>query len=347
MKLGLFHLEDGDRLLIVIHHLVIDGISWRILFGDIETLYNQYKEGEGFDLPLKSDSFKSWSEKLSSYANSESFLTEKSYWKKLESMSVASIPKDFDNKDNIVKDIGILSFSLNKSDTKLLLSSVNNAFNTDINDILLTGLGLGIKKTFGNSQVLIALEGHGREEILEDMDIGRTIGWFTSLYPVILDISFGNDLGRQIKEVKEVLHQVPNKGIGYGILRYLTSNEHKLDIEFNFKPQISFNYLGQFDADLKQTSFYIARESVGNMHSERMQMVYELDVSGIIERGRLRILIAYNKKQFKSDTISKLIKSYETELSKIISFCSQKQEKESIPSDFSYRGLAIEDVDGL
>ncbi|UCH95917.1 MAG: amino acid adenylation domain-containing protein, partial [Candidatus Aminicenantes bacterium] len=350
MKLGLFHLDDGDRLLIAVHHLVIDGVSWRILFDDIETLYNQYKQGKQLVLPSKTDSFKLWSEKLSAYADSKIFLKEKTYWQKIESAEspASSIPKDFDVADNYIKDTGSLSFTLREEETGRLLTKVNETFRTEINDILLTALGMGIKETFGHERVLIVLEGHGREQILEDIDISRTVGWFTTLYPVLMDVSYAGDRGRQIKEIKETLRRIPNKGIGYGILKYLSGEENKKEIEFKLKPQISFNYLGQFDADVKQfSSFEIARESAGNSQSPNSRREYLLDVSGITANNRLTMTTLYNKTYFKPETISALVDNLETELKNIIEFCCSREKVERTPGDFTYKELSIETIDRL
>ena len=348
MKLGLFHLGDGDRLLIVIHHLVIDGISWRILFEDIETLYSQYKKGEKLTLPLKTDSFKLWSENILKYANSKSFFKEKKYWQLIESTDISPIKTDWREVENYVKDSVNISFSLNVEDTEKLLTQVNRAFRTEINDILLMAVGMAIKKSFGIELVLIALEGHGREELLEDIDISRTVGWFTSIFPVILDMSYSNDLGREIKEIKEILRRIPNKGIGYGILKYLTSVENKREIDFKLKPQISFNYLGQFDADINQKScFEIAKESAGISQSLNGNRQYLIDVSGMIANNCLTISIVYNKKHFKPDTVSGLIGNVELELKRVVEFCSSKVNLEFTPSDFTYKALSIETVDRI
>jgi len=348
MKLGLFQLDDGDRLLIVVHHLVIDGVSWRILFEDIETLYSRYIQGGKFALPLKTDSFKLWSEKLSAYANSKTFLKEKIYWQKIEAMEVHPIPKDFYVDDNYIKDTTNVSFTLGNEQTGLLLTKVNEAFRTEINDILLTALGMAVKKTFGQDRVLIALEGHGREQILEDMDIGRTVGWFTSVYPVLVDNSYAGDLGRQIKEIKETLRRIPNKGIGYGILKYLTREENKKEIEFKLKPQISFNYLGQFDTDVKQiSSFEIAKESGGNSRSLKNRREYILDVSGMMSGDRLTMTISYNKTHFKTGTMTSLIRNFKSEIKHLIALCSSKDKTGFTPADFTYKGLSMEKVDEL
>ncbi|MGE5342713.1 MAG: non-ribosomal peptide synthase/polyketide synthase [Candidatus Omnitrophota bacterium] len=348
MKLGLFHLADGDRLLIVIHHLVVDGVSWRILFEDIDILYRQYTNGAKPALPPKSDSFKLWSEKLSSYAREKELQKEKDYWQRMKTHSLASIPKDFDIDDNAVGDTRHVSFTLGEKETEQLLTTVNKAFGTESNDILLTALALGIKKTFALNRVWMALEGHGREEILNGIDVSRTVGWFTSVYPVIFNVSYPNHYGRQIKEIKETLRRIPNKGIGYGILTTLTGDENPNASECKWEPQISFNYLGQFDADIAQiSSFQIAKESAGNTRCLNDQREYLLDVSGIVNINRFIMSISYHAMHFKAETMAALIRNIESELKSIIAFCSSGKTIECTPSDFTYKKLSIDSIDRL
>jgi surfactin family lipopeptide synthetase A len=349
MKVGLFHLHDGDRLFIVIHHLVIDAVTMRILFEDIETMFRQYKEGKSLELPLKTDSFKAWAEALLLYADSESFLKEKPYWARLESQHarVPVIKKDFDVEANYRKDTVRLSFYLDEAETHLLLTHVNGVFGTEINDILLTALGLTFKSFFSHQRLLVMLEGHGREEIIKGIDVNRTMGWFTSLYPVILDIAYEGEPARQIKEIKETLRRVPNKGMGYGILKYLTADEHKKGIQFKLDPQVCYNYVGQFDTDVKQTSFTIANESIGEMVSLKAHRQFVLDIAGMIGRNQLIMSIDYNTRQFKQETIQGLLDTYKAELRRIISYCRKCEDKELTPSDLTYKGLSIETLDRL
>jgi len=346
LKLGLFHLDDGDRLLIVLHHLVVDGVSWRILLEDIDTLFNQFRKKERLTLPMKTDSFKTWAEHLSDYANSTLFLKEKSYWEKLESTIVPGIVKDFQEEINYQRDSETLMFRLNVEKTELLLTKVNNAFGTEINDILITSLGLAVKDNFGIDKVLIELEGHGREEILKNIDIKRTVGWFTSAFPIILDVSYASDLARQVKEIKENLHRVPYKGIGYGILKYMTSEEHRKGMNFQLKPQISFNYLGQFDEDINQTTFNLAKEKTGDNEAPSSIRKYELDISGMIMEKQLEISISYNKRQYRMKTIKTLLDHLESHLVRIISFCSER-DRELTPSDFGYKNISLTQLDSL
>jgi non-ribosomal peptide synthase protein (TIGR01720 family) len=180
------------------------------------------------------------------------------------------------------------------------------------------------------------------------MDTSRTVGWFTSVYPVFLEVSQKNDLARQVKEIKETLHRIPNKGIGWGILKYLTALEHKEDILFNLHPQVSFNYLGQVDAGTEQTfTFGKIEESVGHMFSPSGQREYLLDISGIIFDNRLTMSVTYNKKQFKPQTIEGFRDHFQSELVRVISFCSSREQKETTPSDFGYKKLSIEELDSI
>ncbi|MCP4150135.1 MAG: AMP-binding protein, partial [bacterium] len=356
MKLGLFGLPEGNRLLIVIHHLVIDGVSWRILFEDISTLYNQYKKEETLQLPLKTDSFRHWAEKLEIYAGSETLLKEKAYWREMESIEVAAIKKDFETEENNMKTLEALSVSLDERETNLLLAGVNEAFGTETNDILLTALGLAFKQSFGGNRMLIALEGHGREEIMPEVDINRTVGWFTGIYPVIFDIvgeaqeSAGDgkttdkNQARRIIEVKETLRRVPAKGVGYGILKHLTHPEQKEDMAFNLKPQMVFNYLGQFDEDVNREEFGLAKEPVENPHSPNIKRNYLLDVTGIITGGRLEISISYNTLIHKTETIEALLNQYKKELSEIITFCTGREERKLTPFDMTYKNISIDQL---
>ncbi|NIM15220.1 MAG: AMP-binding protein [Candidatus Aminicenantes bacterium] len=321
LKIALFQLDDGDRLLAALHHLVVDGMSWRILFEDIGALYNHYKNHPATQqpkLPPKSDSFKLWGERIREYADRPEFLAEKNYWAHVEASPVELIKRDLPGENAFIKDLHNLSFALTEEETETLFSRVNPALDTEITDILLTGLGAAFKKVCGQERLLVALEGHGREEILEDVDVGRTVGWFTSIYPVVLDFSQELELTLRVREVKGMLHQVPNKGIGYGILKYITAGEHKKEIEFKLKPQIGFNYLGQFDTDVGHLSFVMAKESPGHTYSLEGIRKYDFTVTGIVGARRLVISIAYSRKQYKPETVKAVLDYYQEVLRAII-----------------------------
>jgi non-ribosomal peptide synthase protein (TIGR01720 family) len=168
------------------------------------------------------------------------------------------------------------------------------------------------------------------------------------VYPIILDISHDNDLSRQIIYIKEILHQIPHKGIGYGILKYLTDNVHKKDIDFRLRPQVCFNYLGQLDADVnKMAVFKISDENTGQNQCPQAQRDYLLDILASIERGQLVMTIIYNTRHFHRSSITGLLESFKEKLLKVISHCMHHKERELTPSDLTYKGLTMEDLDTI
>ncbi|MFC2146129.1 amino acid adenylation domain-containing protein, partial [Acidobacteriota bacterium] len=229
VKLGLFKGTAGDHLLVVIHHLVVDGICWRILLEDFESGYQQAAQYKEITFQEKTTSFKHWSQKLNQYAESKILLKELPYWQAAAETGVKHLPVDhvINREERKFKFHDMVPMILPGEKTRQLLTKVNRAYNTEINDILLAALGLAIKRWTGMDKVGINLEGHGREMIIENMDITRTVGWFTTQYPVILDMEKSDDLSFYIRNVKEILRGIPNKGIGYGILKYLTPLQNR------------------------------------------------------------------------------------------------------------------------
>ncbi|MBD0258653.1 MAG: amino acid adenylation domain-containing protein, partial [Cytophagales bacterium] len=341
LKIGLFRLGDGDRLLIVIHHLVVDGVSWRVLFEDIGLLMQQYKTGEPLALPPKTESFKVWSEKLLSYAQTEGFLAEKGYWQQVLSREAATLPRDFQVKDNLLKDVRAYAFALDAAETDALLTKANGAYNTEINDILLTALGLCFHRLFGVERLAVWLEGHGREGILENVNISRTVGWFTSVYPILLETNHPHQLSRQIKEVKESLRAVPNRGIGYGMMKYLS----KANLDREFAHQLCFNYLGQFDSDIGNTSFTVARESGGQSQSLDGSNRFQLTINGMIIHNRLDMVIHYNQNHYRRETIESMWHCYRDALREVIDFCAAAETGTLTPSDLTFKELSIDEIE--
>ncbi|WP_244290026.1 condensation domain-containing protein, partial [Flavobacterium resistens] len=339
--IGHFRTDNGDQLALIIHHLVVDGVSWRILLEDFSTIYQALETNSEVQLPLKTDSFQKWASLQQSYAKSAVQQQERTYWENLSQTTVALLPKDFEDLGNKAIINESSSFVLDIELTQKLQTQVHNLYSTEINDVLLTALALGIKETFGVEKSVVQMEGHGREEIIDGVDISRTIGWFTSVYPFVLDIS--ENQHPEIVSVKESLRKVPNKGIGYGILKYLDT-----PFEKELVPSIQFNYLGDFgsNADGKEDSqFEFSGESIGaskdpaNVGSDVL-----LDVSGMMVSGQLSMSIGYSGSLFKQETIEKLVSSYHEHLCILIKELSQRKENRLTPSDLTFKGLSIEDL---
>ncbi|MFB0832925.1 condensation domain-containing protein, partial [Brevibacillus laterosporus] len=188
-----------------------------------------------------------------------------------------------------------------EEETSQLLKQAHRAYSTEVNDLLLTALCMTLYAWTGKERSLINLEGHGREDIVADTDISRTIGWFTSQYPVLLDIGKEADLSGHIKRVKEGLRRIPHKGIGYGMWRYL-SRIDRINGTY-VDPQLNFNYLGEFDQDLKNSDMSTSPYSTTLDVSDQTEMKFALDVGGMVTEGRLELDIRYNQKAFRKDTV--------------------------------------------
>ncbi|WP_433582139.1 amino acid adenylation domain-containing protein [Paenibacillus amylolyticus] len=345
MKAGLFQCEDGDHLLLAVHHAVVDGVSWRILMEDFALGYEQTGKSEEIRFPAKTDAYRTWSEQLAAYAQSPEIAKERAYWQAVEQMEVLAVPKDMEADVTTQHDSESLFVRLSPEETELLLKRVHRAYNTEMNDILVTALGIALHKWTGHERVRINLEGHGRESIGTDIDITRTVGWFTTKFPVVLEPETDRDLAYQIKQVKENLRRIPNKGLGYGICRYLSKSEDGL--VWSAEPEINFNYLGQFDDDINQDEIGISSYSSGSPASDRQARSFVLDINGMVLDGALSLDLSYSQKQYRKETMEAFAQQLEHSLRDLIIHCAGKENTELTPSDVQFKGLTIAELEQI
>ncbi|WP_046234898.1 condensation domain-containing protein, partial [Paenibacillus algorifonticola] len=346
VKAGLFQTAEGDHLLLVIHHLVVDGVSWRILLEDLAHIYRDLLAHGELTVPLpdKTNSYQAWSNYLHAYANSPKLLKELPYWEALNNRPSHALPLDFDTDRNEWLEAESVTALLTEKETFDLLNGTHHAYHTEINDLMLSALGLAIQEWTGQSHMLVQMEGHGREELFGPMDMNRTVGWFTSMYPVHLDLSVSGDLGYQIKSMKEMLRNVPNKGIGYGLLSHLTAKERSASIAGGMRPQISFNYLGQFESvSLGEFDFSVMPAGAA-MATERSQL---LDFTGVVQDKQLRIHLTYSPHQFRKSTMASLIESYKKHLLDCVKHCMTRSSTDLTPSDYGDAELTLEELDAI
>ncbi|WP_435541504.1 lichenysin non-ribosomal peptide synthetase LicA [Bacillus paralicheniformis] len=344
LKAAIFKTDQGDHLLIVIHHLVVDGISWRILLEDFAAGYAQAEKGEPIILQDKTHSFAEYAARLKEYAGSKAFAKEIGYWQEIEQAETAALPKDDEAEDKRMHHTKTAEFSLSKEETEQLMTKVHEAYNTEMNDILLTALGLALKEWTGQEDFIICLEGHGREDIIDGLNISRTVGWFTSQFPALIQIRHSGDIGYQIKQTKEELRHIPNKGIGYGIYRYLTEEGKKAQ---PIKHDISFNYLGQFTEMADSGLFTRSVLPSGDPLSPETEKPNALDIVGYIENSILTMSIAYHSLEYKESTIAAVAASFKTYLLQLIDHCLERDGGELTPSDLGDDELTLEELDKL
>ncbi|MBJ8109491.1 amino acid adenylation domain-containing protein [Bacillus cereus group sp. N6] len=290
------NLTGNDRIFWVIHHLVVDGVSWRILLEDLQTVYNQMKQGQEVRLPAKSTSFKEWSERLQTYSDSGISKEVQDYWNEQVEKETMKIPMDYPIQKTTEESIDQVTGTLGIEETHELLHEVPVTHKTRIDEVLLTALGQAIVDCTNQQTVSIHLEGHGREEVIEGIDLSRTVGWFTSIYPVHLNFQGTQTPIEGLKAVKEQLRRIPNRGVDYGILRYL--NKGLLPF-YQQKPSISFNYLGQFDQVFSRESLFMQETGFTFLdHAPDSKPSHLIDVIGMVKDEKLHFVWLYSREQF-------------------------------------------------
>ncbi|MCU0532504.1 MAG: amino acid adenylation domain-containing protein [Hydrococcus sp. Prado102] len=339
MRVVLFQLGLNlpGRLLLAIHHLAIDGVSWRILIEDLVKAYQQISNDEVIQLNAKTTSFKDWANRLNEYGRSPIPANELDFWLAQSPSHIAPIPVDYPNKQqaNTVASSSVVSVSLSDRLTRALLQEVPAAYNTQINDVLLSALLQCFAKWTKAPYLHVELEGHGREELFENVDLSRTVGWFTTVFPVLLKLE--DDRPEEtLKSVKEQLRRIPNRGIGYGVLRYLAGDEAtRLQLQTLPTAQVSFNYLGQFDRVLSESpGWQLAKESTGLVRSPLGNRKHLLEVNGLVESGKLQVNWTYSENVHQRSTIERLARDFIEALEVLIDRCLSPEAGGYTPSDF-------------
>ncbi len=260
-----FATEPGaSRLLVVLHHLVVDGVSWRILMSDLAEAWQQARSGRTPELPVVGTSARRWASALQSRALSPELAAELPFWRHmLTAPNPALGTRAFDPAVDLMSTVDSIRVELSAEVTEAVLTRLPAAFNGTGTDVLLAALALALGRWHGSDRsTLVRLEGHGREEdVVPGADLSRTVGWFTSMYPARVDVhgvdladalAGGPSAGKAIKLVKEQLRGIPDKGMGFGLLRHLNPDTAAQLADYR-PPQLGFNYLGRIsDTDVPE-----------------------------------------------------------------------------------------------
>ncbi|HVT17773.1 MAG TPA: amino acid adenylation domain-containing protein [Thermoanaerobaculia bacterium] len=315
--------QGTDRLLIAVHHLAVDAVSWRILLDDLESSYADRRHGAALSLPPKSTSFKAWAERLARYAETPEIASRGDYWRAMAELSVARLPVDWPAGENSVGSERAVTRSLDAATTRALLQEVPRAYRTRIDEVLLTAVALAFARELAVTPLLVDLEWHGREDPFgDDVDLSRTIGWFTVLYPVLLELAPGAMLGDALKSVKEVLRGVPGHGLVYGLVRDAAGDRDGVRLGDRLRPEISFNYLGQLDGSLATASlFRPVAEPSGPSRSPRQRRAHLFDIGGQVVDQCLTLRLAYSARLHRGATAERLADRLLAVLRELIEHC--------------------------
>lgn len=313
----------ANLLGIVMHHLIVDGVSWYILLDDLETTYLQLAAGKAPALPQKTTTFQQWSKKLLRYANSPEGEGESVFWKTFGRLPVAPLPRDTELPGNGTESSAeTIVVQLDKKHTRDLLQKATLAGRVTVDELLLSALLPTLCRWSGSSSVRIDKEGHGREDIIEDTPLFRTVGWFTSLFPLALNLPTEPESESIIRSVKEQVRAIPNRGFGYGPLTYLNNNKTIKDtLKHITEAEILFNYLGSLNQITGQSSLFQLNGPVQGVHDPGGQRGYLLEINAFVIDEQLEVNWTFSSDCHKHETIQDLSENFLHTLQTMINYC--------------------------
>jgi non-ribosomal peptide synthase protein (TIGR01720 family) len=318
MRACLFDFGDvaTPNLVLTVHHLCVDVVSWPIIVEDLVDVYSQLERGADPRLAPKTTSFKWWAHRVAEYAQSQELRRELDYWLAVAPPAGAGLPVDRNVGPNDMASMESFVLALDEESTAALTQDVPAVFGTQVMDGLIAALAVGVQSWSGLPGLHVDLEGHGREELVEGANLFATVGWFTTIYPVYLELSLGADAADQIKATRERLAAIPNKGIGYGILRYLT-DEGALLAEID-PPGLAFNYLGRVDAAYAQRARFSPTFGLtGPVTSPSAPRAHLIEVNCSITHSRFHARWDYSRNFHDGETIEALAHAFNDALKRI------------------------------
>lgn len=352
--------SEGDRhLLMIVHHLIMDGISWRILLADIALSYRYLLQNKELTQLLPSlyepNTYKDWAIQLL-YNTQTLMKNEIDYWLSIKE-NKPFLPEDFKHGENIEESVVIVYVELSEEMTKALLHEVHKAYRTQIDDILLSALMLAYHDWTGQNSLMFHLEGHGRETLPVNIDVGKTVGWFTTFYPVYLHLPHHDidTYGEVIKSIKEQLRCIPHKGFHYGLLRYLSSNiALRQQLKEQDTAKICFNYLGQIDVGVHDEEIFKLESGIdesgascGVCHGKKNTRDHLIEIEAIITKSHLQVSFQYSKNYYNHRTIKEFSEKYLTHLNTLIDYCQDTAHSGMTPADFPMAKIKQDQLDLL
>lgn len=328
-----------NGVLLCIHHLLVDNVSWKIILEDLNSLYEGFLKGSDIKLPQKTLSYKRWSTDIETYFQSFERKTELDYWKQIQ-LEIDSNPFSHrDEKTSVESGIKESELIIGKELTSNLTKKAKQAYNLEVKDLLFTGLFRTIQQIDGNTTVSLNMESHGRAEILDGLSIDRTVGWFTTIYPVVLS-EVGKDMRLDIIRTKEMLRRVPNHGIGYGIAKKLN-----LISEDSSQPLITLNYFGEQTDTVNDDYFCPVDVSSGKQIDSKNMFGTPININCEVINGQFEITTSYNSQVVSTAFIRELEQILEKQLNEVTAHCLSKKINEHTASDFNEMEWEIEDFE--
>ncbi|WP_157050745.1 non-ribosomal peptide synthetase, partial [Herbaspirillum rhizosphaerae] len=334
IRAGYFVLDGEARLLLTIHHLAVDGVSWRILLDTLQDAYQRLLQGEPAPTAAGTP-WSVWAAESAETADSEAMQGELSWWQAHLSGAAATSPSQnpansaTPHRRRVQFDAAI---------TEQLLNQPARAYGAGLDELLLAALGRSIAAQTGEDKVLVSMEGHGREPIDSALDLSNSVGWFTARFPLCLDIP--QDAAASLISTKESLRNVPHKGVRWGWLRTYGDAAARAALAALPTPAISFNYLGQFDQSLQRNGiFHFAGEPFGAAMADDGISAYALDFSAVVADCRLTVDWRLLPESWSASSSDRLVQDFESQVHALLQHC-QAAAPQKTASDFPLAGLS-------
>ncbi|GAA4791374.1 non-ribosomal peptide synthase/polyketide synthase [Streptomyces ziwulingensis] len=332
------------HLLITVHHLVVDGVSWRILLADLETAHRAAAAGRPVELPPAGTAYGHWAARLAEHTRSGALDADLPYWTRAAT-APADLPAARPAPDTH-GDAATVTVRLTAEETEALLRRVPDVYRTQVNDVLLSALGRTLARWCGHDTILVGVEGHGREDLFDDLDLTRTVGWFTAEFPLALTVAPDAGWRDTLRSVKEQLRAVPLHGLSHGALRHLLPGSPLADAP---QPRVGFNYHGRWEAGGGDgTGLYrAALPPAGRDTDPDEPRPYPLDITGVVQDGRLELGWTYPGAGYDEATVRQLAEEMCAALRDLVAHCAHPEAGGRTPSDFPLAGLTQERLDTL
>jgi amino acid adenylation domain-containing protein/non-ribosomal peptide synthase protein (TIGR01720 family) len=348
-RVALFDLgaDRPQRVLLAAHHLVVDAVSLPVLAEDLEAAYRQLAGGGDAKLPPKTTAFRDWARRLAERSRSPEMAAQAAYW--LAALPTSADPLPADDPGAVDDEAGTAAAfaELTAAETRALLEEVPAAYGTQVNDALLAALAEAFGAWSGRASLLVDVEGHGREDLWDDVDVSRTVGWFTSVYPVHLRA--GGDPGETLRGVKEMLRAVPERGIGHGLLRWLGEADVAAELASRPAAQVSFNYLGQGGAAPADGDALLVSASgpMGPTRDPEAPRTHRISVEGSVQGGVLRMGFFHGAGVYRAATVQRLADAYAAALRALVEHCRSGPTAAFTPEHFPAAGMDQDELDDL
>lgn len=333
----LIHGKETDRLFLTVHHLVVDTVSWRILAEDFTILFEAGGSAAEEMLQPKTTSYAGYARALSEFAASGRLWADLDYWRKKSSHRVEKLPQDFPLAQPRTREFqSEVTARLEKGSIQKIIDACKGKHGAGMNELLIAAFSMAMKHVFGTDSVSYLLEGHGREDFDEGIDVSRTVGWFTSFYPVPVTLKAEQPELDLLTNVMEELRGIPRSGFSYPVLKYLSGEE------LPFAPQVLVNYLGEFqDAGRDSAGVRMIDHPAGKWDlSKDSPVMAPISLTGAMHASTLILTVEYDNREYKEKTMQKLADELSRELLHLAELLDGARPLPELPSDYGLHDVA-------